>query len=140
MYGKIQSTKAPASENNPASEETKAIVYKTDVNAATGKEKLPEGFPANIPVETDSVQDSIKSEIPDMHVTQYSVTYLSDKSVDAVQSIYTAFFTQEGYTTKPSGQAPVQLYATKNNDDLSVVIETTDTGKTRVFVSYLDRK
>ena len=143
MYGKIQSTTAPANlavETNLVPEESKAIVYKADVNAEIGKERLPEGFPTNIPVETDSVEQSLKTEYPEKGMIQYSVTYTTEKTIEEVRDSYRSFFTNDDYVIYSEVANPVQIYSNKSGDDVSVVIETNEKGKTRVFVNYLDRK
>lgn len=142
MYGKIRSTSPnPITQNTPAVTIDKTIVYKGNLAAAAGKDRLPQGFPQNIPVETDSLQESIKTEFPDKKLTQYSVTYTSSKTIDDMRATYESFFKNENYVIKPqiSDTPQVQIHTSKDGNDISVIIENTDTGSTRVFLVYIDR-
>jgi len=141
MYGKIRSTSPnPITQNTPAVTIDKTIVYKGNLAAAAGKDRLPQGFPVNILIETDSLEQSLKTEYPEKGLTQYSATYTTVKSIEEVKNTYSSSFAKDGYTITSEVANPVQIYANKNGDDVSVVIETADTGKTRVFVIFLDRK
>ncbi len=122
--------------------EEKTVVYKGDVNASLMQDKLPQGFPMDIPVETAMLEESVKVDYTERGATQYSVVYLSEKSKDEVTTTYIKFFSDNGYQITPqqTGLAnTTQLYGQKNNDDLSVVIESTDAGNTRVLLTFLDR-
>lgn len=128
------------SEQKEVYTQEKTVVYKTDANALDGN-KLPEGFPSSIPVEISTIQEGIKTEFPEREMTQYSVTYLSAKTMQQIRETYIAYISKEGYTLQ-SGQSldsTNQLYAKKDNDDLSVVFEQNAAG-TKVMLGYLDRK
>jgi nitric oxide reductase large subunit len=136
MYGRINSTKT---ENDPVVTQDKTIVYGGNLKSANSQERLPAGFPTDIPVETDSLEQSLKTEYPEKGLTQYSVTYTTAKSIEEVQTSYNSYFSKDGYEITSKVENPVQIYASKNGDDVSVVIETNSAGKTRVFVVFLDR-
>lgn len=123
--------------------EEKTVVYKGDLNASASNQKLPEGFPVDIPVETAIMEESVKVNYTERGITQYSVVYITEKTKNAVISSYLSFFSEQGYQVSPpsigENNGPTQVDAKKNNDDLSIVVETTQEGKTRVLLTFLDR-
>lgn len=117
------------------------VVSKVDLNSASGKDKLPQGFPTFIPVETSDAFESYSASYPERKLTQYTVSYKTSKSVADKYDEYLSFMTKNGFTFTRDGQNKVAgtLYGTKNGDDLLVVVSKSD-DKTSVQISYLDRQ
>jgi hypothetical protein len=138
----IQSS-VPQIEDEQATTKEKTIVSVSEVSKLSGTEKLPAGFPQGVPVELESIEESMKTEFPDRGIMQYTVTYSSNASSTDIQKQYETFFDTESYVKKPLANEVatlVQLRASKDNDDFSVVIEPVADQKSRVYVIFLDRK
>ncbi|MDB5194632.1 MAG: hypothetical protein JWN50_646 [Parcubacteria group bacterium] len=115
-------------------------VAKTDLTPGV-LTKLPAGFPASIPVEQATITESYKAVYTEHGVTQYTVTYTSTKTKDALWKIYTDFGTAQGYkinatsTDKTKGVLDLQ----KGNNELNAVI-TAQGGSTLVQLNYVERQ
>jgi len=143
MYIYSIQTPTPLVENKSEVTKEKTIVSVQDVSNLQGKEKLPVGFPQNIPIEIDSVTESIKTEFPDKGVVQYTVAYTSQASTTDIQKQYETFFETDSFVKKEIDNQVatlVQLHASKDTDDLSVVIEPKVDETNNVYVIFLDRQ
>jgi len=111
-----------------------------DISSVSEEEKLPEGFPKDVPVELSNIEDSYSAVYEDDGFTQNSITYTSSKTIAEIYSEYEGFMEDSGYEITDSSLASgvASLYASKDNDDLSVVIANVS-GLSTVSVSYLDR-
>jgi len=110
------------------------------VNTLTPQERLPKGFPSDVPVETASVTQSFSADYNERNVKQSSLTYLSEKSFDEKYQEYKTFMDRNDYTYKESGPNLTvrALSGKKNNADLVVVVS--DKGdKVQVQISYVER-
>ena len=104
-------------------------------------QKIPEGFPVFIPLETEDIVESYSMNYPDRKITQHTVNYRSSKTQDQKYKEYLDFMTKNGFTFGPEGKNTKTgtLYAAKNGNDLLVV--TTQVGqKTLVQIAYIDRQ
>jgi hypothetical protein len=113
-----------------------------DHTSLSGADKLPSGFPQEIPVDKDAeFTQSYKASYPDHRVVQYTVEYKSSSSVEEQITIYSDFFKKNGYesTLTSENETVKAYYATKNNDDISLVVSNLD-GKAVVLITYLDRQ
>ena len=82
-----QNTVAP--QEGPQITKENVVVKNTNLGAAgTAESKLPEGFPSGIPVETAGVMESYSAVYQDRGLTQYAVSFTTDKSVVAVFGEY----------------------------------------------------
>jgi hypothetical protein len=119
------------------------VVRVTDLSSQEAAERLPEGFPSGIPVETGSVTESIVSDYAARGMTQYTVSYTSTKGPVELFAEYERYMKAEGYEFSPQGIDAERgtLYGTKDNDDLSVVVYAAQgvTGST-VQIAFLDRR
>lgn len=132
-------------ENNSPQGEVEGSGEKVEVTQTNitggGTSKLPEGFPAGIPVETINIKESYKVDYNDRGVTQYTISYSSMKSIDDVWTIYFDFMNKERYmidmdaTSRSSGQITGFL----GNDSLSIVISAQN-GGTLVQMNLLARQ
>ena len=115
-------------------------VTKTDITQA-GISKLPTGFPSAIPVEAPNVTESYRTVYKERGVTQYTVSYTSLKSRDALWDIYNDYMRSANYTldTSATSKSLGQISGTTaNNDTLSIIISARS-GFTLVQISFLDR-
>lgn len=117
-------------------------VKNTDLKSVTNQaDKLPGGFPNFIPVETAQVTESYSMNFPDRKLTQYTVNFTSAKTLEQKHKEYSDFMNANGFVLKPGSDTETTrtLYASKNNDDLLVVLSMV--GKeTTVQIAYVDRQ
>ncbi len=126
--------------NTPVQEEV--VVKKIDLTKATSpQEKIPQGFPTYIPIETGEAYESYSMDYPERNVTQYSLSYVTNASKAVKYKEYVDFMTKNGFEFTKDGknESAGFLYGTKNGDDLTIVIASTGT-KTSVQISFLDRR
>ena len=117
------------------------VATSTGTTAVSGRPtSLPAGFPPDIPVERAGLTESYSTPYAAQHVTQYSVSYTSSQSKDAVWKTYTDFLASAGYTTdaKATSKAAGLIVASKGGNDLNVVI-TSHGQTTLVQISYIER-
>jgi len=128
--------------DKPAIEETSDIaVQQTDLSSAfTPEEKLPRGFPSDIPVDTAEMIESYSAEYKDIGATQYTVMYASSRPMEELYAQYLSFMTDAGYEFGDNGKNEEQkeLIGTKDNDNLIVKVSTRE-GRVFVQISFLDR-
>jgi biopolymer transport protein ExbD len=123
---------------------TKERVQVTQFDTTTNQsDKLPNGFPQGVPVETATITESIRSEYADRQAVQLQVSFLSQRGPVELFSEYQDYMTRESWDFGSQGLNPEagSLYGTKEGDDLSVVISSAGTGSgTLVQIGYLDRQ
>ncbi|PIP87401.1 hypothetical protein COW81_00435 [Candidatus Campbellbacteria bacterium CG22_combo_CG10-13_8_21_14_all_36_13] len=109
-------------------------------NVENEADKLPEGFPTDIPVELSNITESYSTDYKDAGFVQKSLVYTSEKGVAWLFSEYEKFMKDNGYeiTDSTTDDGYAYLYGSKEGDDLSLVFEGAD-GSTIVSVTYLDR-
>ncbi len=117
-------------------------VKNTDLKSVTNEaDKLPSGFPSFIPVETAQTTESYTMNFPDRKLTQYTVNFTTSKTLDQKYKEYSDFMNANGFVLKPGTDSAMTktLFASKNNDDLLVVLSMV--GKeTTVQIAYVDRQ
>lgn len=112
-------------------------VTKTDTSKSGSK--LPEGFPEDIPVEAANIKDSYRAFYEKVRATQYTVSYISKLSKDALWKTYSDYMNSENYTVDPTSSRSLgQISGVKGDDSMAVVI-TANSGVTLVQIVYLDR-
>jgi hypothetical protein len=122
-------------------ETDKVLIEKTDLSASAGAvDKLPSGFPADVPSETVGIFESYKAFYKEKDVTQYSVSFYSDSPVDNKYNEYKSFFVNDGYALQDDSLDSTQasLYASRNGRSVSIVISIKD-GKTIVQLTVLQK-
>jgi hypothetical protein len=104
-------------------------VTKTDITQS-GVSKLPVGFPSDIPVEVSNIR-----------VIQYTVSYTSFKSKDALWTTYSDFMKSAGFEIEASATSKSlgQISGTKDGDSLSIVVSS-HSGVTLAQINLLDRQ
>lgn len=132
-----KTVEAPASITETPSSSQSTKIIETDL---TGANKLPAGFPSDIPVEMANVTESYAGQYQSLNATQYSVSYTSKQAAGTLWDSYSAFMSQSGYTINPkaTSKSVGQISGTKNGDTLSVVISSHN-GTSLVHLSYLDK-
>lgn len=116
------------------------VVERVDLEKTTGANRLPPGFPLDIPVNVDTIQDSYTADYKDNGFTQHSLSYTTSDSIEGVYTTYLGYMESEGYDF--SDQTLIDtlgsLYGTKDGNDLSAVMSLHSEG-TLVNLSYLER-
>ncbi len=132
----------PTTEQVSGESQEKVTVVKTDLKTVTDEsQKIPQGLPQYIPVETKDTYESYVMNYEDRNLTQYSVSYLTATSPSLKYREYLDVMTKNGFVFGKDGKNESQgfLYGTKDNDDLTIVISKSGS-KTSVQISFLDRK
>lgn len=111
-----------------------------DTSAENQMDRLPKGFPQNIPVEIDNLEESYSIDYEE-GVTQSVVSFYTATSADDAFFLYEYFMTEEGYDFGPSGKSPTDktLRGSKNGNDLTVIVGTLNEG-VFVQINYLNRE
>jgi hypothetical protein len=129
---------------NFSDKDKKEDVSVSDVNLLTaeGAERLPVGFPSDIPVEVGGAYESYAMDYEDRGVKQYTVSFVASESFEAAYRLYADYLSQNGFISERDlvfrNQNPETLYGTRDNDDISIVITQNDE-RVDVQISYLDR-
>lgn len=135
----------PGKKKEQANENTKenVLLTRVDLTTATGENKLPSGFPEDIPIETVGITNSYKAVFPDRGITgrgitEYTVSFISSKSKGEVYDMYEKFMVDSGYKFLPENQSKEKgiLYGRNDSGDLSVFISE-ENSKTAVGVTLL---
>ncbi|TAL49358.1 hypothetical protein EPN83_01255 [Patescibacteria group bacterium] len=134
----------PTTQKQPSFPVTKENVSIQNINLATAKteaERLPAGFPSNIPVETKDAFESYRMDYNDRGVTQYTVSYKTAKSPAEKFKEYADFMIKDGFSFGTDGKNEKEgiLYGTKSENSLLILIKSVE-GKTYVQLSYLAKQ
>ncbi|KND48569.1 MAG: hypothetical protein AB200_02485 [Parcubacteria bacterium C7867-005] len=123
----------------------KVLVQNTDLATAEGENKLPAGFPKEIPVEINNITESVTLSYPERGATLYSVAYQSARGTSDLSNLYSKFIKDNNFILSNAndklekGETKMTFLSTKNNDDLSITITKLATGNT-IQISFLDRQ
>lgn len=124
-------------------ENTKEIngVLVTEASLADTGSKLPAGFPRDIPVEQINVTESYRAVYEERGATQYTVSYTSNKSRDALWDTYNSYLKSAGYSidTTSTSKSQGQIMGSRENDTLFIIISARS-GLTLVQINLLDRE
>ena len=114
-------------------------VKKIDLTQAQGTNRLPSGFPSNIPVDTLTIYESYTAEYPT--ATQATVAYKTERSISDAYKVYHDYMKNAGYVFRPNGEDMEKgiLYGKLLNNDLSILITQKD-ANTSVQMSWFKRK
>lgn len=109
-----------------------------DKNSAT--ERLPAGFPQDIPVDTDTLTESTQADYTEYSITQYTVGYTSSQSQGALWADYQAFMLQNGYEIDIENTDDTYgvMRGILGPDELNVLIMRRGNGS-HITINYLDR-
>ena len=102
---------------------------------------LPRGFPAQIPVEINSVFESYRAEYQDQGVVQYTVSYTTTDKREAKWDEYRTFMIENGYqiNESTSNRASGTISGLKDKDLLLVTISDSQEGKSTVRLNFIKR-
>jgi hypothetical protein len=115
-------------------------VTKVDT-AEPGISKLPAGFPSSIPVEQANISESYRVVYSERGVTQYTVSFTSLKSKEALWDSYNDYLKSSGYSIDSSltAKSQGQISGNKEGDSISVIISLRN-GISFVQLNLLDRQ
>ncbi len=133
--------RSPTTITSPVEVNSNVVTSQTDIaNALTPEDRLPQGFPSDIPVDTAEMIESYSAEYKDIGATQYTVMYASSRPMEELYAQYLSFMTDAGYEFGDNGKNEEQkeLIGTKDNDNLIVKVSTRE-GRVFVQISFLDR-
>jgi hypothetical protein len=139
----VTSTLTPSSTETTDSDNQGTVPVVEITNSAVtsnGNSVLPTGFPSSIPVESANIKESYKADYTAHGLTQYTVTYISNKSADAVWQIYSEYLNSNGYTVNEANTSEKNgtIIGNKGDDEIDVAITTLDSGS-YVQVGYLTK-
>jgi hypothetical protein len=126
-------------EDDPNTVDVNGVLV-TQANIRDSGLKVPAGFPASIPIEQANVTESYRAVYTEHNAVQYSVSYTSVKSKDALWDMYNSYLKSEGYLAEQgTSKSQGQHIATKDGDTMSIVISTRG-GSSLVQLSLLVRQ
>ena len=105
---------------------------------STARSKLPPGFPKDIPVEENIVLESFRAVYEEYDFTQYTVTFVSERSFDALWAEYSGFLDSAGYVVEIEDEKQGALKGRRGNNELTVYISPNDLG-TFVTIHYVEK-
>jgi hypothetical protein len=119
----------------------KVRVEKIDIGNSSDTEKLPAGFPADIPVEFNNITDSQTLDYTDKKAKLYSITYVSARQFEELYAEYNRFFATNKYfvRTKTKTADRILFEAMQPEGSLTIII-TPQSGKMMVQIAYLARQ
>lgn len=126
---------------------TKENIDIQNVNLSSVKsdaDKIPQGFPNDIPLEIANITEGQKANFVDRGVTQYTVSYKSAKSLSSKYSEYTNFASKSGYSFVANGYIKTDsssgFYAIKGDDSLTVMVsEIPNEKNVLIQITYLHK-
>jgi hypothetical protein len=123
----------------PVAEKKPDRTVRTSVNVSSAQ-KLPVGFPEDIPIEVMGITESHRRDYVDRGMAVYFAAFLSSQTLSQKKSEYESFMKSSGYVIKEQTQPKdrVILFATKGEDDLSVMVSP-EGSKSIVKITYVDR-
>lgn len=109
-----------------------------DLAKSEGKDRIPVGFPQDMPIDTSTILESYKATYPDRGLVQYIVSYTSEKTANILLKEYQDYMNKADYIifdTNGKDQFRSSLSGSKGSARLSVVIGTS-AGKMLVTIAY----
>jgi len=107
VFGLSKISKKDSASNSSADTQVQeeVVVTKVDLTKVSSpQEKIPQGFPAYIPVETGEAYESYSMDYPERNVTQYSLSYVTTVSKAAKYKEYVDFMTKNGFEFAKDGK------------------------------------
>lgn len=120
-------------------EVTKESVTVEKIDQSSGN-KVPSGFPADIPLEIGNITEANKAAYSDRGLMQYTVLYSTTKTPQEIYTTYEKYMMDSGYDFGSKGKSPEtnSLYGLKDSKDLSVIAGVSQ-GYTVVTIVYVER-
>jgi hypothetical protein len=112
-----------------------------DSVASEGVLRVPQGFPADIPIEGANLLSALKVFYPDTELTHYSLSYHSNDTLEAKWGQYSGFLTDAGYNlSTPDNSNVGGINLAGYQDDRSLLINITrDDDQTVVVLNLYER-
>lgn len=116
------------------------VIVLENTPTVNGRLPAPEGLPASLPVEIDSIIESATTRYPEQGALQLSLSYASSKTVADKYAEYKNYMADAGYdiTESDAKATPRAIFGVSSEANLSVVISTQE-GRTLVQLSYLKK-
>ncbi len=123
----------------------KVMIEKIDFSKVENIGKLPDGFPANIPVEKSNLIESAKITYAEQKSVLYSVSFNSSLQAEELYAQYKNFLSaKNGFVIDNQVKTTerIAFQATKNGtkDSLSVTITPQSSGAILVQISYVSKQ
>lgn len=123
----------------------KSIVEKIDLSKVENLGKLPEGFPANIPVEKNNLIESVKITYTEQKSVLYSVSFNSARQSEELYAQYKSFLSaKNGFVidnqVKTVERMAFQATKTGTKDSLSITITPETQGTNLIQISYVSKQ
>ncbi len=121
---------------------TESSVTTVDLSAATTDEdKLPSGFPTDLPLDYGNITESLTTSYADTNTTELSVVFNSPKSYADLKSEFETYFEDGGYdftVNELQSDAVAQIRGTNSasGEALSVTLQRTSDSSVSVQTSY----
>jgi len=116
-------------------------VSQVDLSNASGTNKLPNGFPTDIPVELANITDSSTLSYPEHNTILYTVSYMSTYPSEQLYAEYVAYLKQANYIVAQTLKLPAQIsiQAGSSKGSLLTVITPQATGGAEVQLAFTVR-
>lgn len=119
-------------------------VSKIDLSVAQGQDRVPGGFPAGLPLETENVSESYTQDYVDRGVVLYGFTYKTEKTATEVLASYKLYIEDNQYVIQSADERldnarPSFIQARSGDDELLVTVNPNN-GETTVQVVYTQKK
>ena len=139
-YTKDQSGNMVDDQSGEVTDAESPIITEVDITSATTDEqKLPAGFPSDLPIEFDGLSLSYAADYQAADINDKVIEYVSTQSVADVVAEYEAYMTDNDYdfNTKEFNDGDlVQVRGLQTDNVLSVVIEVNADDEVMVTVGY----
>jgi hypothetical protein len=110
------------------------------VNSMGTDQKIPDGFPSNIPVEAGNMTQGYKINYKDHATTQYTVAFTSSVPRDTIWKAYSDVMKATGYVVATSSSKELGvLQARRWNDELNISINDYGTDHL-ITINFIDRE
>lgn len=119
-------------EEEVPSEVLGGIFNPVDINSAqTPEEKLPEGFPNDLPVNMENIVESFNIDYSGVDSQEASVVFRSESSISNLFSQYLTYFEENGYSIEQDSltERDAALFAASNAGSISVAIMSGETDR-----------
>ncbi len=125
---------------NSKSKNKNVTIETVDLRTAKGENKLPKGFPRDIPVDLSNVTESFSANYEDDKVLQGGFTFMSQQTKDEAYNSYLTSITNSGYIldTQNTNKEAGYILGTKDGSQISFAI-TEINNSVQIQVAYTNR-
>jgi len=105
----------------------------SDLGAAV--QVLPRGFPEDIPVRMDGIQESLSSFYEDTETRISFVSYVTDSNRESLYKEYKKYLISKNFNILEETENPIYIYAKNRSSKIVITIEEQD-GEVFVTINY----